>query len=414
MRAHSGQRLRRAARGLRADRRGRSCRRGRRARPAPRRRRRSARHAVGAGLDPVEAEAPVAAGRRPQPGGRDRDPGVGDRLARRASDTVPAIRWNSVSVRAGPSEIRVRIVWVRTSGPRTNAAPDAICVWTTKSIEALYWPPTEVQKSAFSSRGRPTDVSASRQQRAAVERALDHLGREPPVGEEDREHLGEQPVLVLDRLRPRGDRVGQLELERRRRDDARAVRAHLVRRALGAHARLAQVVEEEVDGRVRELARPLLRRRVEGDVDALEAVALELAPQQRPQCLVEVRDRGVQRYVDDQRHASRPYPSAGPAWEMLRERGLTAVPATRVRSSHGARPRSRAGPRPARRPPSRPRAPPRVRRPRRSRCSARPATAPRGASSSRWAKHPDPEQKGVMVPDSSAGEYTRFNPPKNE
>ena len=33
---------------------------------------------------------------------------------------------------------------------------------------------------------------------------------------------------------------------------------------------------------------------------------------------------------------------------------------------------------------------------------------------SRWTKHPDPEQKGVMVPDSSAGEFTRFNPPKNE
>jgi hypothetical protein len=33
---------------------------------------------------------------------------------------------------------------------------------------------------------------------------------------------------------------------------------------------------------------------------------------------------------------------------------------------------------------------------------------------SRWIKHPDPEQKGVMVPDSSAAEFTRFNPPKNE
>jgi len=32
----------------------------------------------------------------------------------------------------------------------------------------------------------------------------------------------------------------------------------------------------------------------------------------------------------------------------------------------------------------------------------------------RWAKHPDPDQKGVMVPDSSAAEYARFNPPKNE
>jgi hypothetical protein len=32
----------------------------------------------------------------------------------------------------------------------------------------------------------------------------------------------------------------------------------------------------------------------------------------------------------------------------------------------------------------------------------------------RWVKHPDPEQKGVMVPDSTAEEYIRFNPPKNE
>jgi hypothetical protein len=33
---------------------------------------------------------------------------------------------------------------------------------------------------------------------------------------------------------------------------------------------------------------------------------------------------------------------------------------------------------------------------------------------SRWTKHPDAEQKGVMVPDSSAEEYGRFNPPMNE
>jgi hypothetical protein len=32
----------------------------------------------------------------------------------------------------------------------------------------------------------------------------------------------------------------------------------------------------------------------------------------------------------------------------------------------------------------------------------------------RWVKHPDPEQKGVMVPDSSAAEFARANPPKNE
>src|SRR5215204_814618 len=40
-----------------------------------------ARHdAVAPGLDPVEAEAPVAARRGPQPGARDGDPGVADRL----------------------------------------------------------------------------------------------------------------------------------------------------------------------------------------------------------------------------------------------------------------------------------------------------------------------------------------------
>ena len=31
----------------------------------------------------------------------------------------------------------------------------------------------------------------------------------------------------------------------------------------------------------------------------------------------------------------------------------------------------------------------------------------------RWAKHPDAEKKGVMVPDSAATEYERFNPPQN-
>lgn len=37
-----------------------------------------------------------------------------------------------------------------------------------------------------------------------------------------------------------------------------------------------------------------------------------------------------------------------------------------------------------------------------------------GRMLARWTKHPDSEQKGVMVPDSSAAEYTHFNPPKNE
>jgi hypothetical protein len=32
---------------------------------------------------------------------------------------------------------------------------------------------------------------------------------------------------------------------------------------------------------------------------------------------------------------------------------------------------------------------------------------------SRWARHPDPEQKQVMVPDSVAEAFLRDNPPQN-
>jgi hypothetical protein len=31
----------------------------------------------------------------------------------------------------------------------------------------------------------------------------------------------------------------------------------------------------------------------------------------------------------------------------------------------------------------------------------------------RWAAHPDPSKKGVIVPDVVATDFTRFNPPKN-
>ena len=185
-------------------------------------------------------------------------------------------------------------------------------------------------------------------------------------------------------------------------------------RALGAQPGLAQVVEEEVDGRVRELARPLLRGRVEGDVDALEAVALELAAQERPQCLVEVRDRGVQRYVDDQRHVSRPYPSAAARVGNVARTGVdrgragpgTVVPRCTSPIASRRRPQ-RSTPQPPARTPAGPQA---------KALALQRAAGNRAARRvlSRWTKHPDPEQKGVMVPDSSAGEYTRFNPPKNE
>jgi hypothetical protein len=32
----------------------------------------------------------------------------------------------------------------------------------------------------------------------------------------------------------------------------------------------------------------------------------------------------------------------------------------------------------------------------------------------RWTKHPDPDKKGVLLPDVVAEEYLRFNPPKNQ
>lgn len=32
----------------------------------------------------------------------------------------------------------------------------------------------------------------------------------------------------------------------------------------------------------------------------------------------------------------------------------------------------------------------------------------------RWTAHPDKDKKGVLLPDSVAAEYVRFNPPKNQ
>jgi hypothetical protein len=35
------------------------------------------------------------------------------------------------------------------------------------------------------------------------------------------------------------------------------------------------------------------------------------------------------------------------------------------------------------------------------------------ATLARWAAHPDPSKKGVMLPDVVAADYLRFNPPQN-
>ncbi len=32
----------------------------------------------------------------------------------------------------------------------------------------------------------------------------------------------------------------------------------------------------------------------------------------------------------------------------------------------------------------------------------------------RWTPHPDQDKRGVMLPDTVAGEFLRFNPPKNQ
>jgi hypothetical protein len=33
---------------------------------------------------------------------------------------------------------------------------------------------------------------------------------------------------------------------------------------------------------------------------------------------------------------------------------------------------------------------------------------------SRWAAHPDPEKKGILMTDGAVADYNRFNPPLNK
>jgi hypothetical protein len=58
-----------------------------------------------------------------------------------------------------------------------------------------------------------------------------------------------------------------------------------------------------------------------------------------------------------------------------------------------------------------------------ARCRRNPAEAPPSTrpgnqattrTLARWAKHPDPDKQGVLLPDVVADEYLRFNPPKNQ
>src|SRR4051794_26649978 len=111
-------------------------------------------------------------------------------------------------------------------------------------------------------------------------------------------------MLVLDGMRPRRDGVGALHDDRRPTLVGAPVAPRPQPVARAQAFRFAQVVEEHVDRRLGELPRPFARRRVERDLDTLEAVALEILAQQRAQGLVEVGQHGVERHVDGQQHSA--------------------------------------------------------------------------------------------------------------
>ena len=232
-----------------------------------------------------QAGEPEAPGRRspPRPEVGQGDPDVGERRTL-PSRTVPPRRCSSSSSTAGrrpayPDGLRPHLGAPLEAGPGL----DRRCGPRNRSRPCTDRRPS-VQKSAFSSRGRPTEASALR----SCPRRIARRARRGQSGvrEEDREHLGEQTVLVLDRLGPRRDGVGQRESQRGR-DHEGAFSRHSggTGRAV---ARLADVVQKEVDARAGQLARPLPRRRIERDLDALEAVALQIA---RSSAAIPRRDR---------------------------------------------------------------------------------------------------------------------------
>jgi hypothetical protein len=127
-----------------------------------------------------------------------------------------------------------------------------------------------------------------------------------PVEDRERvqhaEHLRQQAVLVGDGLGPRRHREDAVHAHRRRPLGRAAVLAPAVGTAPARLLGLAQVAEKEVHGRARELAGPLAARRLEDDVDVVEAVTPQLRDEQVAQADVEVGDHRVDRHVDRRGH----------------------------------------------------------------------------------------------------------------
>jgi hypothetical protein len=90
--------------------------------------------------------------------------------------------------------------------------------------------------------------------RAVRQTAGERVGGQARIGVEDRHDLRQEPMLVLDRLRPRRHRVRALEHQRRPRLERAAVLALFLDHAMAVLGGLAQVVEEDVDRRRGKLA----------------------------------------------------------------------------------------------------------------------------------------------------------------
>ncbi len=190
-------------------------------------------------------------------------------------------------------------------------------------------------------RGRESD--RQRDGQPDVHRRRQHVPGDRVVVQQPGEHRGEQSVLVLRALRPRGDEVGELEVPRRQDagDDPAGVVVLVDPAAFPASQVLSDVVEVDVDRRAVPPARPVLRRCVEHDVDVgrHEPVAAD----QAAQCLVHLVDHGASDVAAVRR--DRP-PRPGSGRSRRARDGGCADGGARSAAPSGSGPWS-AGPRPA-------------------------------------------------------------------
>ena len=118
-------------------------------------------------------------------------------------------------------------------------------------------------------------------------------------------------MFVLDLPGPCGHRERHVDAKGRAQFLVDTVRLHFAPLDRAHVLGLAKVVEEETDRRRRELGRPLLVGRIEGDLDSVETVRTELALEQGLQGLVQVGEHGVERDADGYRHDCK----SAPLWE---------------------------------------------------------------------------------------------------